>query len=118
VPVPSAAAVTKSLKLEVALYPTNKSLRSIISALAFVNTSKVTDMSLMFYEAGDFNQDIGSWDISSLTNAIDMFYNNTMMSTANMDTNVLIKGICATKHPIHISYLTNIPTTNVLVKGV
>jgi hypothetical protein len=29
-------AVTKSLKLEVALYPTNKSLRSIMSALVFV----------------------------------------------------------------------------------
>jgi hypothetical protein len=36
VPVPSAVAVTKSLRLEVALYPINKSLRSIISALAFV----------------------------------------------------------------------------------
>jgi hypothetical protein len=33
---PSAATVTKSLKLEVALYPINKSLRSIISALVFV----------------------------------------------------------------------------------
>jgi hypothetical protein len=27
-------------------------------------------MSLMFYEAGAFNQDIGSWNISSLTNVM------------------------------------------------
>jgi hypothetical protein len=34
--VPSAAAVTKSLRLEVEPYPVNKSLRSITSASAFV----------------------------------------------------------------------------------
>jgi hypothetical protein len=47
--VPSTVAVTKSLKLEVALYPTNKSLRSIMSALVFVfvvmtNTVFTTDL--------------------------------------------------------------------------
>jgi hypothetical protein len=30
--------------------------------------------------------------------------------------NVLVKGICAMKHPTHISYLANIPMTNVLVE--
>jgi surface protein len=29
------------------------------------DTGKVTNMSLMFYEAGAFNQDIGSWNIST-----------------------------------------------------
>jgi hypothetical protein len=32
-------------------------------------------------------------------------------------TNILVKGICANKHPRHISYLANIPITNILVKG-
>jgi hypothetical protein len=77
VPVPSAAAVTKSLRLEVALYPINKSLRSIIFG-------KVTNMHSMFSGSGAFNQDIGNWDISSLTDAIGMF-NDSKMSIANMD---------------------------------
>jgi Ca2+-binding RTX toxin-like protein len=44
--IPSAAAVTKSLRLEVALYPTNKSLRSIISALAFIPSTGVSGNSV------------------------------------------------------------------------
>jgi tRNA A37 methylthiotransferase MiaB len=61
----------------------------------------------MFWDAKAFNQDIGNWDISSLTNAIHMF----------KDTNVLVKGCCTKKHMTHISHLTNIPTANVLIKG-
>jgi hypothetical protein len=32
-------------------------------------------------------------------------------------TNVLVKGCCTKKHMTHISHLTNIPTANVLIKG-
>ncbi|OJA03265.1 BspA family leucine-rich repeat surface protein, partial [Bathymodiolus thermophilus thioautotrophic gill symbiont] len=38
----------------------------------------------MFYEATAFNQNLGSWDISSLTDAEGMFV-TTSMTTANMD---------------------------------
>jgi hypothetical protein len=38
----------------------------------------------MFWAATAFNQDIGTWDISSLTNATDMF-NSTSMTLNNMD---------------------------------
>jgi surface protein len=33
-----------------------------------------TDMSLMFYNANNFNQNLNSWDVSSLTNMLLMFY--------------------------------------------
>ncbi len=38
------------------------------------NTTNVTDMSGMFYDAPAFNQNIGSWNTSNVTSMYDMFY--------------------------------------------
>jgi surface protein len=39
--------------------------------------SKVDDMSYMFAGATSFNQDVGSWDVGNVKNMICMFYNST-----------------------------------------
>ena len=38
------------------------------------DVSNVTNMSGMFYGATNFNQDIGNWDVSKVTDMSDMFY--------------------------------------------
>ena len=38
------------------------------------NTSNVTNMNCMFYDANNFNQDIGEWDTSNVTNMRCMFH--------------------------------------------
>tara|TARA_B110000008_G_scaffold275416_1_gene312824 strand:+ start:669 stop:1133 length:465 start_codon:yes stop_codon:yes gene_type:complete len=37
------------------------------------NTSEVEDMSILFQNAGNFNEDISGWDTSSVTNMYHMF---------------------------------------------
>ena len=37
------------------------------------NTSKVTDMSKLFYDYNNFNEDISKWDTSNVTNMYFMF---------------------------------------------
>ena len=46
-------------------------LYDTISALC---TSKITDMSYLFYGFRDFNQDISRWDVSNVTRYEYMFY--------------------------------------------
>ncbi|KAF2342856.1 BspA family leucine-rich repeat surface protein [Flavobacterium tistrianum] len=47
------------------------------------NVSAVTNMSTMFYTARNFNQDIGTWNVSSVTNMSNMFGGAT-----NFDQNI------------------------------
>ena len=46
----------------------------IFNASDLPNLTKVTDMSSMYRETTNFNQDLGSWDVSTVTNMGRMFY--------------------------------------------
>ena len=39
-----------------------------------IDTSKITDMSDLFYDLTDFNGNISQWDVSNVTNMSSMFY--------------------------------------------
>ena len=54
--------------------------------IGYWDTSNVTDMNFMFARASAFNQNIGGWDTS---NATDM---NFMFNNINQDTNWNTKG--------------------------
>ena len=51
-------------------------------AIGAWDTSSVTDMSELFYGASAFNQDIGAWDVSKVTSMLETF---AFASTFNAD---------------------------------
>ncbi|WP_111707128.1 BspA family leucine-rich repeat surface protein [Lutibacter citreus] len=55
-----------------------------VNATDIPDLSLVTDMSNMFNGATSFNEDIGSWNVSSITNMSNMF-NGVTLSTANYE---------------------------------
>ena len=50
-----------------------------------INTGSNVDMNSMFYIAINFNQDIGSWDVSRVTNMYRMFRNATNFNNSGSD---------------------------------
>ena len=55
----------------------NLSLRELVKDkkdLTNLYTSKVTDLSFLFFKDKEFNQDISSWDVSNVSNMQFMFY--------------------------------------------
>ena len=66
---------TDELREAVKLWLNNESIAIIkYGHISLWNTSNVTDMSMMFYGAINFNEDIGGWDTSNVTNMSGMFY--------------------------------------------
>ena len=63
------------------------------------NTSSVTNMFKMFYKSNNFNQDIGSWDVSNVTSMDEMF---SLASTFNRN----LSGWCVSKLRQNLTSLT------------
>ena len=66
---------SEELREGVQLWLTNKSIAIIkYGHISLWDTSKVTDMRLMFYQSKEFNQDIVGWNTSNVTNMNYIFW--------------------------------------------
>jgi hypothetical protein len=60
----------------------------------------------------------GTINSGSFTKVSATQYTIMVTPSSNIPTaNILIKGMCVIKHPRHIGHLANIPTANILIKG-
>ncbi|BAV95232.1 hypothetical protein JBKA6_1219 [Ichthyobacterium seriolicida] len=60
------------------------------------DVSKVTNMSMMFYKAAAFNQDLNNWNVSNVTNMSMMFFK---AATFNQDLTQIIHS-----YPLNIAH--------------
>ena len=68
----------ETLKEAVRLYLIEHYKDSIINKhgpIKYWDTSQVTDMRYLFYDAQNFNDDISNWDTSNVINMNSMFFN-------------------------------------------
>ena len=59
----------------------NRECRLKYGHISSWNTSKVTNMSCLFYYKTNFNEDISHWDVSNVTNMGAMFFNASLFNS-------------------------------------
>jgi surface protein len=74
------------------------------------DTSSVTDMSNMFLQASAFNQDIGDWDTSRVTNMRSMFSGAAVFSQD-------LSGWCVAGVPVNDDTLWTFSNGSAMVEG-
>ena len=71
------------------------SASSFNQSIGLWDVSSVTDMSSMFYDASSFNQYIGLWDVSSVTGMNYMFYGASSFNEDISDWNITLVAYCS-----------------------
>jgi len=78
------------------------------------NTSRVSTMASMFNNASVFNQNVSTWDVSGVTTMVSMFANTPVFNNGDSGNNGLkpLTGWCAPKCTTFLSMFNNSPTFN------